>query len=339
MNHAKTATRLLIATTLLAHAGLGSAEPNETAQAAFKRAQSAFKAGRIHQACEAYEASEKLEARVETELGLASCYEQDGKPMAAARLYRGLADTDPNLDRRKTSTGKVAKLEGRAAKLRFAIHPVPAGLAIKVDGVDAPSTGDVLVDLGPHDVVAIAPGFEGHASAPVDRERQIVDVIIRMEPRDEPAPKPTPPPPVTAPAAIPPPAAMTTTTAPTARPALADREPDHRRRNGLVVGAVGVGVLIGAGVLFESSSSKFDDEHALCPGSKCANDADLAKANSLLSDGHTLRGLSIGMGIGSGLLLLAGGYLALTPHDNKEASHVSVHVGHGGAGVAFTGHF
>ena len=109
---------------------------------------------------------------------------------------------------------------------------------------------------------------------------------------------------------------------------------DHRKRNGIIVGAAGVGVLVGSAVLYGLSSSKFDDEHTLCPDSKCANNADLAKAESLLSDGRTYRGFGIGTSIGGGLLLVAGGYLLFAPH--KEESHVALHVDHDGAGIAYT---
>src|SRR5580704_6862188 len=150
-------SRLVIATTLLARAGIGSADPNDTAESAFARGQAALKAGRIHQACDAYETSDKLAARIETEQSLASCYEQDGKPMAAARLYRSLADKDGNADRRKTSLAKADKLEAKAPRLRFEINPMPAGLIVKVDGAEVSSTADVPVDVGPHEVVATAP--------------------------------------------------------------------------------------------------------------------------------------------------------------------------------------
>src|SRR5580692_22489 len=73
----------------------------ESAADAFARGQSAFKAGRIHEACLAFEASEQAEAKVDTELALAACDEQDGKPVAAALLYNQLAQTDSNVDRRK----------------------------------------------------------------------------------------------------------------------------------------------------------------------------------------------------------------------------------------------
>jgi hypothetical protein len=329
-------SRLIIA--LVATTRIAAADPDDTADGALKHGQAALKAGRVHEACGAFEASDKLAASVDTELLLAGCYEQDGKTMAAARLYRGVADKDTNSARRQQSIAKAAKLEAKAPKLRFAINPNPPGLVVKVDGVEVPATGDVLVDVGPHEVVATAPGYQGHASAPVDRDRAIVDVILRMEPVAETAPAPAP---AAAPEAT---APATATAAPAAAaagaPAMSDEMPassDHRKRNGIILGAGGVAMLVGSVVLWQLSSHKFDDEHALCPMSKCANDADLASANSLLSDGHTLRGVSIGMGIGGGVLIAAGAYLLLTPHARE--SRVAVHVGRDSAGIAYAGRF
>ncbi len=331
----KTTTRLLLAATLLADASVAGADPDDTAAGALEHGQIALRAGRVHEACQAFEASEKLDAKIATELDLADCYEQDGKLMAAARLYRAAAEKDSNAGRAKTSSEKAARLETLAPKLRFAINPRPEGLVIKVDGVEVASTGDIRVDVGPHEVTATAPGYEGHASAPVDRPHGTVDVIIRMQPRAEPAPAPTP-----APA---PPPAPPDTTEPAATPApaprLTDTEPtDHRKRYGVIAGGVGVAALIGTAVVYELSAGKFDDEHTLCPDSKCATAADLTKARSQLSDGHTLRGVAIGMGIGSGVLIVAGAYLLLAPH-HKESSHVTLHVGHDDTGLAYTGSF
>lgn len=195
-----------------------------------------------------------------------------------------------------------------------------------------------MVDTGPHDVVATAPGYTGHASAPVDREKAIVDVVIRLEPVAEAAPGPAPAVPPFEPA----PMAATPATAAMAAPAqpMADAhdEPaDHRGRNGVIIGAVGVAALATAGVMFAVSSSKFDDEHALCPGSQCANTDDLAKAHSLLDDGHTYRGLSIGIGIGGVVLAAAGVYLLVTPH--HEESHMTVQLDHAGGSIGYTARF
>ncbi|MEO8550923.1 MAG: hypothetical protein ABI678_13150 [Kofleriaceae bacterium] len=323
--------QIFLATTLLT--GIASAE---TAGEAMKRGQTAYKAGRIHEACDAFAASDKLAASSETEWSLAGCYEQDGKPVAAAKLYRAVAAQDPK--RKDIASAKATKLEARAPKLRFAIAATP-GLVVKVDGVEVVATEDVMVDTGPHEVIATAPGFEGHASAPVDREKAIVDVIIRLQPVEAPpAPAATVPPPAQAAAAASEPSAPRAAApmamhAESAEPASTD----HRMRNGIIVGAVGVGALVTAGVLFVAGTHKFDDEHALCPSSRCATTDDLEHANSLLDDGHLLRGLSIGTGIAGLALVGVGGYLVAT-HKTEE-SHVMVQLDHRGGSIGYTARF
>lgn len=311
---------------VLCHAGIAAADD---ARAAFDRGQAALKAGRIHEACDAFAASEKLSPSVETETRLADCYERDGKPVSAARLYRKLAESDPSTDRRRAASAKAAKLEARAPKLRFAINPLPAGIVVEVDGEIVAHTEDVLVDTGPHEVIATAPGYEGRASAPVDREGAILDVIVRMEPVAEPAPAPAPlPPPATPPTREPAPVRAETSER------MLTKTTGHRRRNGIIIGAVGLGVLVGAGVTFGLGEAKLDDYRTLCPAARCGSDAELAKANSLISDARTLRGVSLGMGIGGGVLLAAGTYLVLT-----GSSHVAVQADATGASVAYTARF
>ena len=342
--HARIHAAAAVAAAVLVSTSAARAD-DETAEAALKRGQSALKAGRVHEACLAFEASEKLDARLDTEVALADCYERDGRLMAASRLYRMIADKDTSEKRRKTAAAKSVALEAKAPRLRFAISPRPDGLVIKVDGEVVPSTGDVRVDVGPHDVVASAPGYEGHAAAAVDGSHAIVDVILRMEPKTEPAmkaetamkPEPKaeqepkreakpdqdskPEPKVTATDAPPTPA----------------REParGHRTRNGIILGATGAGLVIAAAVSFSVGSNKFATEHALCPSSTCATQADLDRANALIYNAQGFRAAGTGMMIGGGALLLAGAYLVATGH-KKEASHVSLHVTRDGAGVAFT---
>jgi hypothetical protein len=331
---------IILASTL---ARIAAADSGETADQALKRGQAAYKAGRVHEACDAYATSDKLAASVDTEMMLASCYEQDGKPIAAAKLYRSLADKAGD---RNAALAKATKLEAKAPRLRFAINPMPAGLVVKVDGAVVSATDDVPVDLGPHEVTASAPGYAGHASAPADRDHAIVDVILRMEPHADAAPPPpapaistSPAPAMEQPAAQPAPMSTSSAGAPMATVPEHDDgvRRDHRKRNGIITASVGAGVLIASAVMYGLAESKFDDEHSLCPDSKCANNSDLAKANSLLSDARAYRDVGIGTSIGGGLLLVAGGYLLFAPH--HDDSHVSLSVGHDAAGMAYTGRF
>ena len=328
-------TKTLIAAILLS-ASVAAADSNESADAALARGQAALKAGRVHEACDAFEIASQRDPQIETELKLASCYAQDGKPVTAARLYRTIAEKDTNASRKQTSLAKAGKLETNAPKLRFAINPNPAGLVIKVDGVEVPSTGDVQVDLGPHEVTATAPGYAGHASAPVDREKIIVDVILRMEEVAQPAPMTK-----EEGAKVPTPEAQAEKMEAKeagAPMAMTDETPrSHRKRNGIILAGGGAALIVTAAVLWKLSADKFDDEHALCPMSRCANDDDLAKAKSLLSDGRALRGTSYGVGIGGLALLGAGGYLLMTP--SKREGRVAIQLQPNAAGVGYTARF
>jgi len=323
-------------------APLASADTGETAEAAAARGRAALKAGHIHDACDAFATSEQLAASADTEVRLAACYEQDGKPASAARTYRTAADKDTSAGRRKTSLAKAEKLEARAPRLHFTIRPSAPGLVLRVDGAEVSSGEDALVDTGPHEVVATAPGYEGHASAPVDREGTTIQVIVQLNPTTEARPTAAATPTTAAPAptaSLAPSPARAAASEPTSRPMREADEPatDHRKRNGIIVGAAGLGVLAGAVIVYEAGSSKFDDAAKLCPAQQCASAADLAKGHSLYSDGHTLRDVSLGMGIGGVVLLAAGGYLVMTGH--HEEAHVAVQVDHSGGGVTYTARF
>ena len=312
---------------------VASADDASTAAA---RGRADLKAGHIHEACDELAQSEQLAPSVDTELSLAACYDQDGKPASAAHMYRIAADKDAKASRRKTSLAKAEKLEARAPRLHFTVRPAPAGLVVKVDGAEVSATEDAIVDTGPHQVEATAPGYEGHTSAPVDREGATVQVVVQLVATAAPAPKaepmktePAPAPPKAEPAPAPmPPMAMTTNET--------EAHGDHRKRNGILLGATGLAVIAGSVIAYETGSSKFDDADKLCPNQTCASDADLAKGHSLYSDGRTWRQVSIGMGIGGVALLGAGAYLWATHH---EESHVGVAAGPTGGGVTYSAHF
>jgi hypothetical protein len=319
--------QLVITLAITASAGVASAD--DDAAAAYARGQAALKANRVHEACDAFAASEQARANVDTELALGSCYEQDGKLVAAAKALRAAADKDVNASRKGASLDKAAKLEARAPKLRFAISPRTDGIVIKVDGMEVPTQGDVRVDVGPHEVLATAPGYEGHARAAIDREGQTLDVILRME---EKAPEPAP-----APSAKGAPAPAPVASEPARAPAMAIEPapaPAPHRTTGLVIGGAGIAALVGAVVLFEIGTGKLDDEHALCPGHLCASDADTARANSLRDDGRTWRGIGVGVGIGGAVMVAAGTYLWMSSH--RETSPVALRVDRQGAQVTYT---
>ncbi len=319
---------------------LGSAQTARADEAAdaFAKGKAALKASKIKEACDAFAESEKLRAAVETELELASCLEKDGKLVAAAKHYRRAADTEADKKRTKSWVDKASKLEARAPKLRFAISPNPSGLVIKVDGVSVATVGDVLVDIGPHEVTATAPGYAGRANAPVDREGQILDVILRLEAIEEPKAEPMPEPrkPADAPLTAPTPPDDDAAPDPMMdRPEPTDVPSSNRRRNGLIVGGVGVATLIGAGILFGVGSNLQSDSDSICPNSMCRNTADLAKATDYRDDGRLYRGIGIGVGIG-GAVTLAAGVIMFATAPKESATPVTLRLDADGGSVAYT---
>lgn len=324
----------VIGAALLGTAALASAD---TAEAAFKRGKAAQKAGKIHEACGEFETSDKLEPKVETELNLAACYADDGKLVSASNLYRAVADKDPNADRKKTSAEKAAKLLAKASKLRLVLSARPEGLAITVDGVAVAATGDVPVDAGPHEVVVTAPGFQGHASPAVDGSRPIVDVIVRMEPKAEPAPPVAP----VAPAPM-----VTPTTPPTTADASmtassppVQMEPQgHRKRNGAIIGGVGVGLLVTSGAFLVAASGKHDDEQNLCPNAVCHTGQQVAVYNLYRRDARNDRGVAYGVGIPGLVFVGVGAYLLLS-HHHEAAEHIALDVRPGSGTLGYIGHF
>ncbi len=324
--------KAVIAAALLGTTALASAD---TAEAAFKRGKAAQKAGKIHEACGEFETSDKLEPKIETELNLAACYADDGKLVTAGNLYRTLADKDTNADRKKTSAEKSAKLLAKASKLRLVLSARPEGLAITVDGVAVAATGDVPVDAGPHEVLVTAPGFQGHASPAVDGSRPIVDVIVRMEPKAEPAPP-------VAPVA---PAPMVTSPTTTAEPAMTEPPPPvqmeahgHRKRNGAIIGGVGVGLLVTSGAFLVAASGKHDDEQNLCPNAVCHTSQQVAVYNLYRRDARNDRGVAYGVGIPGLVFVGVGAYLLLS-HHHEAAEHIALDVRHDSGTLGYIGHF
>jgi hypothetical protein len=112
----------------------------------------------------------------------------------------------------------------------------------------------------------------------------------------------------------------------------------HMVRNGIILDAVGAGLVIGSVVSFAAGTQKFNTEAQICPSSTCPNQADLTRAQALLYNGDGYRNAGAGMLIGGGVALLAGTYLIITGH-HREASHVTLQATPRSAGLAFTSGF
>ena len=143
---------VLLATTL-AHA-----DP-ATAEALFTEGRQLFAAGDSAAACPKFEASNKADPAVGTQLNLAMCWEKLGKNASAWAMYMQVVNASTSSgrnDRAQLAQQRAAALLPTLSKLTIT---APAGSSIRVDGVawSAALTGiPTPVDPGRHTIEATA---------------------------------------------------------------------------------------------------------------------------------------------------------------------------------------
>jgi hypothetical protein len=141
-----------------------AAPPTSDADREFERGRTLLEAGKYAEACAAFDASEKLDPQIATELNQADCREKNGQLATAWALFgdvatrtRGASDARGKklhkvaLDHRKKIEPRLSTLEVRVAQpvdgleLRRGDAPIAAGAALPIDG-------------GSYTIVARAPG-------------------------------------------------------------------------------------------------------------------------------------------------------------------------------------
>ena len=167
--------RIPLFAAVIAMASLGSAnradaEPSADAEASadllFKQGRELMTQGRISEACQRLEESQRIDAAGGTLLNLARCHEQEGRVALSWSEFKeaaSVARTDGRPDREDEAAIRVAALEPRLSRLTILV-PASAqieGLRIERDDHEldkgAWSTA-IPVDGGEHVVRATAPG-------------------------------------------------------------------------------------------------------------------------------------------------------------------------------------
>jgi len=160
-----TVVRYLFVACIIAIAGPAHAQSVE-ADVLFSDGKKLMKEGKIAEACERFEASERLESSTGTLLNLADCREKNRQTATAWALFRkaaGAAKVAGDQKRAAEAARREHLLEPRLSYLTISV-PVTSnvrGLAIARNGIAVDSAvwnQRVPVDPGPQDVVAIAPG-------------------------------------------------------------------------------------------------------------------------------------------------------------------------------------
>jgi len=273
------------------------------AEAMFNEGTKLMAAGKLAEACAAFDASNNLDPRAGTLISLGECREQNHQIASAWSAYKDALGRVKDPRKRDIATAKVAELEPRLSHLTIIVgaHKVD-GLVITRNGkpVDAAIWDRSLpVDGGDYAIVASAPGYDDWKTS----------VTVAPEKADAKAELPA----LHAKPAAPPPPPSTTTTTDTDEPETPAPSPWTPRRK-IAIGVAGVGaagVITGA-ILGVVAKGKRDDAFKLCPdpATPCA---DAARADALTASGHRFAiGADVGFAIaaagaiGAGVLWLTG---------------------------------
>ena len=189
----------------------GTAPDRDPASAGeiFKAGHKLLKAGDWDGACSKFETSFTLNPTASILLNIARCHEHQGKLTLALSDYENalVLNRETVGEKRKKELDKVASeglesVQARVPRLRILVLHLPPGLKLMRDGKDLPvgALGEpLLLDPGPHEIVAMAPGFVPEKSTTTLEEGQAVDVLLELKrapllfPSAPPAPPARPP--------------------------------------------------------------------------------------------------------------------------------------------------
>jgi serine/threonine-protein kinase len=269
----------------------------------FREGKRLLKAGKVAEACEKFEASDRVESSVGTLLNLGDCRERNHQLATAWGTFRRAARAAKLVRDAKREAEARRREKLLAPRLSYLTVEVPD--ASRVDGLSITRNGveldrqlwneSVPVDADDYDLAASAPGHLGwETRMRIDAEAKRATVRVpTLEPQ------PTAAPPIVAPVVVSPP---DTEDVERRHP----RSPPSRLTGTRVValgmtaiGVVGIGIGIGFGVHGKRLER---DSDAICPTTVC-NDT---RALSLNTDArHAARNANIGYVAGGGMIVAA----------------------------------
>lgn len=313
------------------------AQASAQAESEFRAGKAKMKSGLVAEACEHFEASQRLEPDLATLMSLADCREKNGQFASAWGAWvRVVSETRYD--------GAAKAQHGIASKRAAALEPRLSYLTInvpdesRIEGLEIARNGttvdralwnrSVPVDGGDHVISGKAPGHEAWSTtvtlAP-EHDRQAVEVP-KFKELPELATQPT-----------------------TIRETVIVDEPSivtPRRKVAIGVAAGGV-VVLGVGALlgFQAQTMR-DDAEQTCPADSCTPD-EATEANDLNDRAQTRAlGANVAFGVGAAAVATAAvlWYLGAPDGGEPEDDEVSITPsfqlgGHGGVGVVAAGRF
>jgi hypothetical protein len=308
---------------------------NAAAEALFSDGERLMKEGKLAEACDAFAASNKIEARAGTLLNLGQCREQNGQLASAWSAYKDAITRAKDPKKSQVANERTAAIEPRLSYLTISVPDESRvdGLALTRNGspVDAVLWNRAIpVDGGTYVISGHAPGHEEWSTTvEVPKEKGKISVEV---PRFKDLSKLVTPPPATPKSELEP----------------VDDDEDtvpapsmftSKRKIAIAVGGVGVAA-IAAGVFLGIQAKGYqDDAFALCPNpaSPCA-DGD--RANDLIDKGQS-RALvaNVSYGVGAVALIGAGALWFLGAPKAEAAVAVTPRAGSGTAAIDLTVRF
>ena len=295
------------------------------AQALFDDGNRLMHDGQFAEACEAFEASNRIEPRAGTLIWLGDCRAQNHQLASAWSAYRDALTRVKDPAKRELATKRAAALEPRLSYLTVSVPDASQldGLVLTRDGkpFDPIEWNRALpVDGGDYVIAGRAPDHEDWqvtAQVPIEGARITIQVP-RLGERMKPISAPPSPP--SSPLASPPPR-----TEALGHPAAPARGIFTLRRK-VAIGAAGASVaavVVGA-VFGESSRTKTNDAFKLCPDPAlpCVH-AD--QANALIASSHRRsQEANIAFGAGAAAAVAAGVLWLTGAPDAESPRHVGV---------------
>jgi hypothetical protein len=326
-----------IAVTLLVGGGRAHAQSAE-AEGLFNDGNKLMTEGKLAPACDAFEASNRVEPRAGTLIRLGECREQNQQLASAWSAYKDALTRVKDPRKREVATAKARALESRLSYLTVSVSDER-----RIDGLTLTRNGKsvdpmlwnraLAVDGGDYVIAGRVPGHEEWqttAHVPVEGAKVSVEV-----PKLKELSKLTSSPP-------PAPSLLSSVTEPADHDVVRSKGMFTTRRK-IAIGVAGasvIGVVVGA-VLGASAKGKQNDAFKLCPepATPCT-EAD--QSNALLKASHS-RALeaNIAFGLGAAAAVGAGVLWFTGAPDGENPRHVSVvpSVVPGETGVVVMGRF
>jgi len=303
---------------------LGVAEPvfaqSAEAEAMFNEGDKLMAAGKLAEACAAFEASNNLDPRAGTLIRLGECREANHQYASAWTAYRGGFARAKDPRKRDIAQAKVTALEPRLSHLTIVVgsHKVD-GLVILRDGKPMdPALWDrsLPVDGGEYTLEATAPGYETwKTSVTVPPEKGDVKSEV---PTFVKSATPTPP---TNPTQVKPPPVDDDDERPRPAPGMFTT----KRKIALGLGGAAVASAVAGVIVGLQAKKKNDQAFDLCPSPSTPCD-DFAKAGKLTDSAHKLAigadvafGVALAAAAGATVLWFTGRPEVITPTRNGVA--------------------